>query len=301
MKKLIILFIAAFLLASCAPTPSTPPPGAVDTAVAKTFAAWTAAAPQSTNTPIPTNTTPSSDTPIPTDTLPPPTDTPSTPFPAGAECIPTGTERTEAQVARVIDGDTIDVDIGGQSFRVRYIGMDTPEDTSQIEYFGPEATAFNAQLVEGKQVTLVKDVSETDRYDRLLRYVIAGDFFVNYELVRQGFATGATFPPDVACQDVFREAERTAREESKGLWGATPTPLPTNTSVPLPTNTPRPLPTATSAPPQSADCDPAYPTVCIPSPPPDLDCGDISFRRFQVLPPDPHRFDGDHDGIGCES
>ena len=47
-------------------------------------------------------------------------------------------------------------------------------------------------------------------------------------------------------------------------------------------------------------CDPAYPTVCIPPPPPDLDCGDVVFRRFTVLEPDPHRFDGDHDGIGCE-
>jgi micrococcal nuclease len=132
--------------------------------------------------------------------------------------------------------------------------------------------------------------------------VLAGDFFVNYELVKQGFATGATFPPDVACQDVFREAEGQARAQGKGLWSATPAPLPTNTSVPLPTNTPRPLPTVTSAPPaQSGDCEPAYPTVCIPPPPPDLDCGDISYRRFQVLPPDPHRFDGDHDGIGCES
>lgn len=48
-------------------------------------------------------------------------------------------------------------------------------------------------------------------------------------------------------------------------------------------------------------CDPSYPTVCIPSPPPDLDCRDISYRNFQVLPPDPHHFDGDHDGIGCET
>ncbi|MBI3752192.1 MAG: HNH endonuclease [Chloroflexi bacterium] len=48
-------------------------------------------------------------------------------------------------------------------------------------------------------------------------------------------------------------------------------------------------------------CDPAYPTVCIPPPPPDLDCGDIGYRNFKVLPPDPHRFDGDHDGIGCET
>ncbi len=51
----------------------------------------------------------------------------------------------------------------------------------------------------------------------------------------------------------------------------------------------------------SGNCDPAYPTVCIPPPPPDLDCGDVNQKRFTVLPPDPHRFDGDHDGIGCES
>jgi hypothetical protein len=50
-----------------------------------------------------------------------------------------------------------------------------------------------------------------------------------------------------------------------------------------------------------ANCDPAYPTVCIPSPPPDLDCKDIPYKNFKVLPPDPHRFDSDHDGIGCES
>ena len=56
-----------------------------------------------------------------------------------------------------------------------------------------------------------------------------------------------------------------------------------------------------SALPPATECDPAYPTVCIPSPPPDLDCKDITFRRFTVLPPDPHRFDGDHDGVGCES
>ncbi len=53
-------------------------------------------------------------------------------------------------------------------------------------------------------------------------------------------------------------------------------------------------------PPKGGNCDKSYPTVCIPSPPPDLDCGDIKFRRFQVVGNDPHHFDGDHDGIGCE-
>lgn len=53
--------------------------------------------------------------------------------------------------------------------------------------------------------------------------------------------------------------------------------------------------------PSPGGCDPAYPTVCIPSPPPDLDCGDIPYRRFPVVAPDPHHFDSDHDGVGCES
>src|SRR5439155_9710638 len=61
-----------------------------------------------------------------------------------------------------------------------------------------------------------------------------------------------------------------------------------------------PPPQQTVVPGTSTGCDRAYPTVCIPPPPPDLDCGDITFRRFTVLPPDPHGFDGDHDGVGCE-
>lgn len=82
-------------------------------------------------------------------------------------------------------------------------------------------------------------------------------------------------------------------------------PLPTATLPPPPPPPPPtatfPPPAPTSPPPPAGNCDPAYPTVCIPPPPPDLDCGDIPYRRFQVLPPDPHRFDGDGNGIGCES
>jgi micrococcal nuclease len=190
MKGILLSLIIILILTACSSGPTTIPPGAVDTAVAQTLTAAPTQEPLPTNTPEPTITE------IPTDTFPPPTDTPESVQIAGAECIPAETERTEAQVPRVIDGDTIEVDIDGQSFRVRYIGMDTPEATSEIEYFGPEATAFNAQMVEGKTVTLMKDVSETDQYDRLLRYVIVDDLFVNYELVRQGFANTTTFPPD---------------------------------------------------------------------------------------------------------
>lgn len=75
-----------------------------------------------------------------------------------------------------------------------------------------------------------------------------------------------------------------------------PTPVPT--VPPAPTTAPTPVPQAQT---QAQNCDPSYPTLCIPPNAPDLNCGDISARRFQVLQPDPHRFDGDRDGIGCES
>lgn len=75
-----------------------------------------------------------------------------------------------------------------------------------------------------------------------------------------------------------------------------PPPPPATTTTPPP---PTPLPPPTTLP--ASNCHPSYPTVCIPPPPPDLDCGDIPYRRFTVVGADPHRFDRDHDGIGCES
>jgi micrococcal nuclease len=128
----------------------------------------------------------------------------------------------EAQVVRVVDGDTIIVDIEGQEYRVRYIGIDTPETvhpTKPVEPFGKEASDMNKQLVEGKIVRLEKDISETDRYDRLLRYVYVDDMFVNAELVRRGYAQVTTYPPDVKYQDLFLEYQREAQTENRGLWG----------------------------------------------------------------------------------
>ena len=129
-----------------------------------------------------------------------------------------------AKVARVIDGDTIELTDGR---RVRYIGIDTPEmgdARKNLACFGKEAMEENKRLVDGKTVRLEKDISETDRYGRLLRYVYlglpaqAGDVFVNDYLVRQGFASVATFPPDVRYQEGFLAAEREAREEKRGFW-----------------------------------------------------------------------------------
>jgi micrococcal nuclease len=195
-------------------------------------------------------------------------------------------------VVEVVDGDTIKVSIDGALYTVRYIGVDTPETkhpTVGVECFGREASAANQQLVGGKTVLLEKDISETDRYGRLLRYVWLDGELVNERLVREGYAVSSTYPPDVKYQERFLAAQKEAREANRGLWGACG-------GADVPEGVPPVVPLL-----PAGDCDPSYPDVCIPSPPPDLDCGEIAERRFRVLPPDPHRFDGDHDGIGCES
>jgi micrococcal nuclease len=129
---------------------------------------------------------------------------------------------TEATVVRVIDGDTIEVDIEGKLYTVRYIGIDTPEVGRPG---AEEATAFNAQLVSGKTVYLEKDVSETDRYGRLLRYVWVEEAMVNAILVTNGYAQVATYPPDVKYQQDFLELQRQAEESGLGLW-TVPQPTP---------------------------------------------------------------------------
>lgn len=124
-----------------------------------------------------------------------------------------------ARVARVIDGDTIVLE-GNE--RVRYIGIDTPEivdSRKPVECFGREAASRNRELVEGKSVQLARDVSDRDRYHRLLRYVLMDDVFVNLELVKEGYATASTYPPDVAHSQEFVSAEKMAREAKRGLWG----------------------------------------------------------------------------------
>lgn len=96
-------------------------------------------------------------------------------------------------VTRVIDGDTIDVDINGETFRVRYVGINTPE---RDEVCYQSAVDANAALVQNQIVGLVRDSSETDQYGRLLRYIYVGDVFVNEELVRDGFAEAVKYGSD---------------------------------------------------------------------------------------------------------
>jgi micrococcal nuclease len=130
-------------------------------------------------------------------------------------------------VTSITDGDTIRVEIDGHESRLRYIGIDTPESRAPgtpVEPFALAATAANASLVGGAQVVLEKDVSETDRFDRLLRYVWlspddgAAWRLVNLELVRAGLAEAVAYPPDTKYQDVLESAESEARAAGRGQW-----------------------------------------------------------------------------------
>ncbi len=133
---------------------------------------------------------------------------------------------TKAKVEKVVDGDTIKLE-NGQT--VRYIGIDTPETkhpNKPVQCFGREASAKNKELVEGREILMEKDISNTDRYGRLLRYIYlpnpqASDeaIFVNEYLVEQGYAHLLTYPPDVKYDKILRDAQTAAREEKRGLWG----------------------------------------------------------------------------------
>jgi endonuclease YncB( thermonuclease family) len=201
-----------------------------------------------------------------------------------------------ARVVRIVDGDTIVVDRGHGSEKLRYIGMDTPETVdpnSPVEWMGPQASKANAALVAGKTVRLERDVSDVDRYGRLLRDVWLPDssrpsgwLFVNLELIERGYAQVATFPPDVRYVDVLLAAQARARDADLGLWG------------------PEPAATARSSPVGLAGataCSPSY-TSCLPIVD-DLNCPAVRAMGkapVKVIGPDMYRLDSDGDGVACE-
>ncbi|MBE0610036.1 MAG: thermonuclease family protein [Dehalococcoidia bacterium] len=138
--------------------------------------------------------------------------------------LPAGVVCEWATVVRVVDGDTIRVRIDGVEERVRYIGIDTPElshPTLGVEPFGPEASTFNEQLAGGRRVCLERDVSDRDRFGRLLRYAWLEDgTMVNERLVAAGMARVVTFPPDVKyIEERLLPAQRSAAEAGRGIWG----------------------------------------------------------------------------------
>jgi micrococcal nuclease len=140
------------------------------------------------------------------------------------------------QVVAVVDGDTIQVRIGGRTENVRYIGMDSPEmrhPTRGEEPGAREATETNRKLVQGQTVRLELDVQERDGYGRLLAYVYLGDMMINAEMVAQGYAQVMTIPPNVRHQELFLKLQREARLLQIGFWrGTGPAPPERGTSPP---------------------------------------------------------------------
>lgn len=131
---------------------------------------------------------------------------------------PTKLPREKAKVVKVIDGDTIEIE---HKVKVRYIGIDTPEivdSKKPVQCFGKEAARENEKLVGGQEIEMEKDVNNTDKYGRLLRYVYIEGKMINLELVSFGFAKTETIPPDVKYADQIKAAEENARLQNLGLW-----------------------------------------------------------------------------------
>ena len=130
---------------------------------------------------------------------------------------------TQAYVSRVVDGDTVEVQIGDREEDVRYIGVDTPETVKPeepVQCFGPQASDFNHRLVEQKWVRLVFDEERRDVYGRLLAYVYLEGRFVNAELVRRGLARTLTIPPNDRFAGRFKRLQDAAARAGRGLWGS---------------------------------------------------------------------------------
>jgi micrococcal nuclease len=202
---------------------------------------------------------------------------------------------SRARVTSITDGDTIRARLSanGREERIRLIGIDTPERGDRCF---TEASAFTERKAPaGTRIWLEFDQERRDRYDRLLAYVwlteprdrtgrSLRDSLLNAKIVNKGWAEAYPYAPNTKYSGPFSNMERAARQADRGQWGANCRRVGGGTGGG-----------------GSGSCDPAYPDFCISSPPPDLDCSDIGRRNFTVRSPDPHRFDGDFDGRGCES
>lgn len=203
----------------------------------------------------------------------------------------------------VTDGDSINVLYAGQREQVRLVGIDTRESGGpyqDVECYGPEAADFLKRLLAiGGTIALEQDVEDRDQYGRMLRWVWAdfgtGEvYLLNEALLRAGYAERYRDTPNQRYLDELLDAEAFAQDHQLGLWSTCERGVSQSASESLPSVD---ADVPDDAPP---GCDTAYPDVCIPSPPPDLQCSDISDRGFRVLPPDPHSFDGNFDGVACE-
>jgi endonuclease YncB( thermonuclease family) len=238
---------------------------------------------------------------------------------AEAAFRPTGATEF-AVVTSITDGDTIKVEIDGQEYPLRYIGTDSPEPDATdpaIKRLADAATAANAGIVEGKEVYLEREVSDTDRFGRLLRDVWIVDsggsyVLVNLDLVRLGYAQLSTFPPDVRYVRELTEAQAAAQSEGIGIWGLDQPVSPEVPGAESQAPAASTSPAAAEATPQNlvgggaggagAKCHPSY-DPCLPVVD-DLDCAEVralGAAPVSVKGPDDYMLDAEEDGLGCES
>lgn len=217
---------------------------------------------------------------------------------------PHNPEKYWHKVERVVDGDTVKASVDGKVESIRIIGINSPEATTRTECFGSTASKKAKEFLEGKWILLEKDDSQSDRdkYGRLLRYVwfdTGTDF--GRRMIEEGYAYEYTYDIPYAKQAEYKDTQEYADERSHGLWssdtcdGKRTKPAPKVTA-------PKPKPVAPAPAPKPAprsNCDPNY-TPCVPNVSYDLDCPDIGFS-VRVIGSDPHGFDGNGDGYGCES
>lgn len=136
-------------------------------------------------------------------------------LPVLSDLAQVGLASEELTVTQVVDGDTIILSNGEY---VRYTGVDTPEIFPNEECYAQAAVNRNKELVEGKVVRLVRDVSDRDKWGRLLRYVYVDDIFVNEVLVEEGYAVAVVYPPDTAFAADFTAAQNAAQSLRQGMW-----------------------------------------------------------------------------------
>lgn len=208
---------------------------------------------------------------------------------------------TQGQAAQVIstgDGDGLRAQVNGQPLTIRLACIDAPETAqphgqaaARLRALLPRDTAINVRVVD------------TDRYGRTVAEVYRAGQSVNLQLVAEGHAV--VYRDYLSgCRETeaaFLAAEDQARSRRLAFWSqAQPIMLWEWRQGIRGTVEAAPEPVAAAPAAGGKNCDPSYPGVYIPAAPPDLDCKDVSFRRFEVRPPDPHRFDGDGDGVECE-
>ena len=211
-----------------------------------------------------------------------------------------GLVEVTAHLVSVTDGDTIRVLVpSGVEEPVRLIGIDAPEPGQRLA----EESAIHLRMLLGSgPLRLVPDVSDRDRFDRLLRYLYVGEVFINEEMVRAGLAVASRYPPDTAMAAILEDAQIEARVAGIGGW-ATVTTSSSSTTTAVTTTT------ATATTTAAVNCHPSYEGTCLAVDQGDYDCAGGSGNGpnyvqgpVYVVGPDVFDLDGnDNDGVGCEN